>query len=95
MSKTGGWGSPWVTLETPKPSPVDDPFAFWGHPPADLSPRCLYWLRQMDRGWRPNRCIERMGRDEAPWWYGVYLWEYLYVLAPRLDALRRTVVPTE
>lgn len=90
--KTGGWGGSWVVLDRPKPPRVDH-YAFWGEPPAELSPRCRYWLAQIERGWRPNRFVRRMGYDEAAEWYGVYLWEYLNVIAPRLDRLRKSVIP--
>lgn len=90
--KTGGWGGSWVVLDRPKPPPVDR-YDFWGDPPDEPSPRCVFWLRQIERGWRPNCHLRRMGYDEAAEWYGVYLWEYLNVIAPRLSGLRRSVVP--
>ncbi len=83
--KTGGWGLPWVVLERPKPPRVEDPYATWPYPLADLSPRCSYWLRQIDRGWRPNRHLRRMGYYEAAEWYGVYISEYLDVISARLQ----------
>lgn len=82
--KTGGWGLPWVTLESPKPPRVDR-YAYWGTAPDEPSPRCVFWLRQIGRGWRPNCHIQRMGYDESAEWYGVFMWEYLNVLAPRLS----------
>lgn len=89
--KTGGWGGPWVTLERPKPPPVADRYESWGEQPSAPSLRCVYWLRQIDAGWRPNCSLQRMGYDEAAGWYGVYIWEYLHVLWPRLGELRRAV----
>ena len=81
--KTGGWNSPWVTLE-PKPLKVTNHYDFWGSLPTELSPRCMYWLRQIDRGWRPNRYVRRMGYDESAEWYGVYIAEYNHLIVPRL-----------
>jgi hypothetical protein len=92
--KTGGWGGPWVALERPKPPKVEDRYLYWSEPPHMRSDRCEYWLRQFERGWRPNGRILGMGYDSDAQWFGVYLWEYLNVLSPRLDELRRqTVVP--
>lgn len=90
--KTGGWGSPWVTLERPKPPRVTDRYAYWGEPPPVRSERCWYWMRQIDRGWRPNRAIDSHCYDCSAEWYGIWIWEYLNVLAPRLSALRREMV---
>jgi hypothetical protein len=92
--KTGGWSTRWVELEKPKPPPVADRYLYWTHPPEEPSERCRYWLRQIDRGWRPNHAISTMGYDEGAGWYGVYIWEYLYLVAPRLAELRGSVVPT-
>lgn len=81
--KTGGWNSPWVTLD-PKPPKVTNHYDFWGYLPDEPSPRCAYWLRQIDRGWRPNRYVRRMGYDEAAEWWGVYIAEYNHLIEPRL-----------
>lgn len=88
--KTGGWGGAWVALERPKPPRVDDRYLYWTDPPPEPSPRCSYWLRQIDRGWRPNRAIEGHCYDCSAEWYGVYIWEYLNAIGPRLDELRRS-----
>lgn len=82
--KTGGGQTSWVDLERPKPPAVDDRYRYWGSPPPERSPRCRYWLRQIERGWRPNRFVRRRGYDEAAEWYGVYLWEYLNSIRPAL-----------
>lgn len=82
-TKTGGWNTTWVELERPKPPPVTDHYDYWDNPPPDRSERCAYWLRQIERGWRPPIRITRMGR-EAAGWYGVWLWEYLNVIYPAL-----------
>lgn len=82
--KTGGQNTAWVELEKPKPARVDDRYRYWSDAPPELSPRCLYWLRQIERGWRPNRRIGGEGYDAAAEWYGVYIWEYLNALLPAL-----------
>lgn len=83
--KTGGCGGPWIALEIPKPPRVSDRYMYWIEPPPELSARCLYWLRQIERGWLPNSSIAAMGYDQTAQWFGVYLWEYLNVLCPRVS----------
>ena len=80
--RTGGCGGRWVDLERPKPQPVGDIYRHWGSPPPEPSARCLYWAEQVRRGWRPNRRIQALGREDAASWYGVYLWEYIHILWP-------------
>lgn len=82
--KTGSGGRPWVTLESPKPPPVDDIYRYWMEPPPERSARCAYWERQLARGFRPNRRILLEGYDSTCAWFGVYLWEWFYVLRPRI-----------
>lgn len=82
--KTGGGGGAWVAIERPKPPRVDDHYRYWGDQPPALSERCRYWLRQIDLGWRPNRFLARECYDCASQWYGVYIWEFLHVIQPRL-----------
>lgn len=93
--KTGGWGGHWVALERPKPPAVPCRYDFWRYLPDDLSPRCSWWLRQIEVGWRPNRYIRRMGYDESAEWYGVYIAEYLHVIEPALSRrwANRSVFP--
>lgn len=91
--KTGGWNTTWVTLE-PKPARVADRYLYWLDPPTEVSERCRYWLRQIERGWRPNRLISGHCYDCSAEWYGVYIWEYLHLIAPRLAELRQSVIPT-
>lgn len=88
MTKTGGEGEAWVDLEKPKPARVDDRYRFWSSAPLDLSERCRYWLRQIERGWRPNRRISIESYDSGAEWYGVYIWEFLHVILPALAAAR-------
>lgn len=90
--KTGGWGSPWITLDHPKPPPVDDRYRFWLEAPPEPSPRCLYWLRQIARGWRPNRFIQGHDYDSSAEWYGIYIWEYVNAVSPELA--RHRPLPT-
>lgn len=94
-AKTGGDGGIWVGIESPKPPRVDDHYRYWGSPPPEPSERCRYWLRQIERGWRPNRRIATEGYDAAAHWYGVYLWEYLNVLCPALGASTLADTPSQ
>lgn len=81
--KTGSGGRPWIELERPKPSPIDDDeYRYFGDPPPGLSERCKYWVRQIERGWLPNKHISREGYSVKAEWFGVYIWEYVNVLAP-------------
>ncbi len=86
MTKTGSGGTAWLELERPKPPRVADVYAFWGDSPPELSERCRYWLRQIERGWLPNRHISTMGRDATAVWFGVYLYEWCDVLYPAIAA---------
>lgn len=89
MSRTGSEGRPWVVLDRPKPPAVADETRFWRDPPSERSVACKYWARQISRGWLPNRRISRMGYSVAAQWYGVYIWEYLHVLYPMIEATRK------
>lgn len=87
-------GGTWVDLETPKPKPVEDHYAYWTDPPPEMSERCAYWLRQIDRGWLPNRFWRREGYDtSAGDLYGVYIWEWLNVLQPTISERLRETSP--
>lgn len=89
--KTGSEGQPWMELEKPKPAKVDDETRYWQYPPPELSPRCQYWSRQIERGWLPNRSVSRLGYDPSAGWFGVYIWEYLNVLYPLIEERRRAL----
>lgn len=90
-TKTGGGGGRWVILERPKPPKVSDRYRYWGEQPPELSERCRYWVRQIERGWRPNRLINRHCYDCSADWYGVYIWEYLHAIYPLLNELADTL----
>ena len=83
-TKTGGGGGTWITIDKPKPPPVNDRYRYWTQPPPEPSPRCRYWLRQIRRGWRPSRRITIDSYDGQAAWYGVYIWELLQVIWPAL-----------
>jgi hypothetical protein len=67
-----------------RPSRVDNVEAYWGKLPPTPSARCSWWMDRIRAGWRPNRRISGMGYYEASEWYGVYIEEYLSVIAPSL-----------
>lgn len=89
--KTGSMGQPWVVLEQNRPPKVADHYRYWGDPPPEVSERCKYWLRQIDRGWLPNRKILMHCYDCSSEWYGVYIWEYINLIAPQVHT-RMTAV---
>lgn len=84
--KTGTLGRAWVRLEQPKPPPVADHYAYWMGPPPQRSERCTYWLRQIERGWLPNKHWRAEGYDSsAEVLYGVYIWEFINEIAPAVS----------
>jgi len=92
--KTGGGGGPWIEFDSPKPAKVPDEYDYCADPPPELSERCKWWVRQIARGWRPNRFFNRECRDCRAAWLGVYLWEYLHVIDPALriaEEVRRII----
>jgi hypothetical protein len=58
---------------------------YWTSPPPARSKRCEYWIRRINEGWTRNRRISAMGYHESANFFGVYIWEYLHVLSPRLN----------
>lgn len=83
--KTGGGGSAWVHLEQPKPPRVTDRYEYWGEAPPEISERCKYWVRQIERGFRPNRRLAGECYDCQAEWYGVWIWELYNVIWPALE----------
>lgn len=86
--KTGSENQPWVALDSPKPPKVASSESYWMGPPPQRSARCAYWVLQIERGWLPNRRISCEGYHSSADWYGVYIWEYLNVLAPLITQKR-------
>lgn len=82
--KTGGMNTRWVEFDGPKPPAVEDHYAHWNDPLPVRSERCRWWEHQIARGWRPNKYLRREGYDTSSQRYGVYIWEYINVLAPTL-----------
>ncbi|MCQ4148697.1 hypothetical protein [Rhodococcus qingshengii] len=80
--KTGSGSRPWVVLDSPRPLPVVEVEDWWIDAPPQLSTRCEYWVRQIVRGWLPNRRIAGEGYYSSAIWYGVWIWEYLNVIYP-------------
>ncbi len=58
---------------------------YWTTPPPLWSSRLHWWLERIEAGWRPGRRICRLGYYCKAEYFGVYIWEYLNVLSPRLD----------
>ncbi len=61
-----------------------DIYQYWTDPPPEPSARLAGWLAKIERGWRPNKRVRFMGYDESSRFYGVYVWEYLNVIRPKL-----------
>ncbi|WP_280439014.1 hypothetical protein [Nocardia cyriacigeorgica] len=91
--RTGTMGRQWVELDRPKPPRVADRYEYWTTQPPDLSPACRYWVRQIERGWLPNRRISGHCYDCSAGWYGVWIWEYTNVLAPMIEERRQAGAP--
>lgn len=71
------------------PPRVADVEEYWTtHPPVGPSPRCIAWVQRIRDGWRPNRRITSLGYYTSAEFFGVYIWEYLNVIYPMLDAIR-------
>ncbi len=71
-----------------RPRAVEDVEQFWIEPPLFRSSRCEWWVKKIEAGWRPNRRISMMGYYESARFFGVFIWEYLHVIAPMLEARR-------
>lgn len=69
------------------PPRVTDVTLFWTEPPPARTARCDWWLRRIAAGWRRNKRVGSLGYHSAAEFYGVYIWEYINVLAPVLIAL--------
>lgn len=87
--KTGGQNTPWIPIP-PKPPRVDNPDLYWVDQPPEPSERARYWVEQIERGWRPNKHIRRHCNQCSADWYGVYIWEYDHLIAPRLRQAKET-----
>lgn len=83
--KTGGGGRPWVEFDSPRPPAVKDPYQFWADEPWNVSARCRWWLRQIERGWRPNKYLAREGYDTSAHVMGIYIWEYNNLICKALE----------
>ena len=71
------------------PPRVQDEQLYWSNAPPSPSERCTYWLKQIEKGWHPNRRLRCLGYHEASMFYGVYVWEYNHVLLPAFYARER------
>lgn len=73
----------------PRVDVYDNGERYWLHAPPSLSARCRYWVARIDAGWRPGKRIRMLGYYGAATYYGVYIFEWLYVLSPLLDEVER------
>ena len=63
------------------PPRVDNVERYCGDPPPEPSPRLLWWQQRFRDGFSPNKRVRTMGYYESAEWCGVYIWEYINVLA--------------
>jgi hypothetical protein len=75
------------------PKRVENVEEYWTKPPPERSPRCWYWLKQIENGWRPNKRVRSMGYHERADFYGVWIWESINVIDPKLEEVTRVEVP--
>jgi hypothetical protein len=71
---------------TNAPGRVEDVERYWTSGPDEHSARCQWWMKRIEDGWRPNRRINTLGYHEMAEYFGVYIWEYLNVIYPVLEA---------
>lgn len=70
-----------------------DATEYWTSPPPQPSPRLVLWLARIAAGWRPNANISTLNYHDSADWYGVYIWEWLNVLLPAMEAAPRIAGP--
>lgn len=68
-------------MKPPAPPRVKDFTLYWNDKPPEPSDRLVYWIGRYANGYRPNSRVRSMGYYEASEFYGVYIWEYLHVIA--------------
>lgn len=70
-----------------KPPPVDDVTDYWIAKPPAISARCTYWIARHHAGsWRSNRRLRMEGYHTAAEYLGVWIWEYLHMIRPLIEA---------
>lgn len=69
------------------PPRVKDASTYWTELPPEQSPRCTWWVARIRAGWRPNARVRSEGYEGATAFYGVYVGEYLKVIAPLIEEL--------
>lgn len=57
-------------------------YLYTSSPPPEPSPKLAYWVEKIKNGWKPNKRIRSMGYSTATQFFGVYVWEYINVIAP-------------
>lgn len=72
-------------MKPPAPPRVSDVETFWTEPP-ELSPRCKWWMSRIVAGWQRNSRLGGWGYYESAEYFGVYIWEWVNVLSPLLQA---------
>ena len=57
---------------------------FWIEPPDTQSDMCDYWVASIDAGCEPDADVLSMGYYGASEFLGVYIWEYVNTIYPKL-----------
>lgn len=58
---------------------------YWTNPPPKPSNNLNLWITKIEKGWKPNRRIRKLGYYQAALFFKVYIWEYLNILFPKLQ----------
>lgn len=62
---------------------------YWVDEPPERSARCAWWTARVEGGWRRNGRIKSLGYHESAEYFGVWIWEWINVLSPLLNAKER------
>lgn len=73
-------------MRPPAPPRVDH-YAYSTDAPPERSARAAWWVARFEAGWRPNKRVRKMGYDTSAEYFGVYIWEYINVLSPLMNAM--------
>lgn len=58
---------------------------YWDTAPPHPTPILEHWLFNIEKGWRPNNRVRKMGYHDSARFYKVYIFEYLYRIKPILE----------
>lgn len=79
LEREGAWA---LMAPMEMPPRVKDIQQYWNDQPPYRSERLKGWLRRIRRGWRVPAHAKTFGYYSMSKYLGVWIWEYLNVLAP-------------